>query len=134
DIALAIDADGVHLGQKSMPAHAVKKIAKERLLIGVSTHSLEEAMDAEEGGADFITLGPLYETPSKFKYGAPIGIDALSRIKPNVSLPVLGIGGIKLDNIKEVMDAGADGVTLISGILAAANIRETTEAFLRSLK
>lgn len=134
DIALAVKADGVHLGQKSMPAHAVKKVVQDKLLIGVSTHNLNEAIEAERGGADFITLGPLYETSSKLKYGAPIGVDALRKVKPNVTIPVLGIGGITLDTVREVMDAGADGVALISGILASKNITETTEAFLRVLK
>lgn len=134
DIALAVEADGVHLGQKSIPAHAVRKIVQDRLLIGVSTHSLDEAVDAEKGGADFITLGPLYETPSKLKYGEPIGIDAVREVKAKISIPLFGIGGVKLDKVREVMDAGADGVALISAILKAENIRGATEEFLRLLK
>jgi len=132
DIALAVEADGIHLGQQSMPAHAVREIAQDKL-IGVSTHTLKEAQEAEKEGADFITLGPLYETPSKLKYGAPIGVDTLKRVKSEISIPVFGIGGIKLDKVREVMDAGAHGVALISAILTADNTRETTEAFLRSL-
>jgi thiamine-phosphate pyrophosphorylase len=134
DIALAVNADGVHLGQKSLPAHAVRKIAGNKLLIGVSTHSFDEAVGAEEDGADFITLGPIYQTPSKLKYGNPIGIDVLRRVKSKVSIPVLPIGGIKLDKVKEVMDAGADGVALISAILAAEDIMGTTKEFLRLIK
>jgi thiamine-phosphate pyrophosphorylase len=133
DIALAVDADGVHIGQKSIPAHAVKKIVQDKLIIGVSTHSLDEALEAERSGADFITLGPIYETPSKLKYGKPIGVDTLKRVKSKLSLPVFGIGGIKLDKVQEVMEAGADGVALISAILASKDIRKTTEDFLRLL-
>jgi thiamine-phosphate pyrophosphorylase len=134
DIALAIGADGVHIGQKGIPAHAVRKIVQEKLRIGVSTHSLEEALEAERDGADFITLGPIYETPSKLKYGKPIGVDTLRRVKSAVSIPVFGIGGIKLDRVQEVMEAGADGVALISAILAAQDIKGTTEKFMRLLK
>ena len=134
DIALAIKADGVHLGQKSMPAYAVRKIAQDRLMIGVSTHSIDEAIEAEKDGADFITLGPIYHTPSKLKYGDPIGIDTLRKVKAKISIPIFGIGGIKLDKVREVKEAGADGVALISAILIAENIKETTEGFLRLLR
>jgi thiamine-phosphate pyrophosphorylase len=131
DIALAVEADGVHLGRESIPAHAVQKTFKDRLIIGVSTHSLDEAVEAEKGGADFITFGPVYHTPSKMKYGEPIGIELLESIKGKISIPVFAIGGIRIDKVGEVKYAGADGVALISGILAAKNIRETTENFLR---
>lgn len=134
DIALAVDADGVHIGQKGIPAHAVRKIVQDKLIIGVSTHSFDEALEAERDGADFITLGPIYETPSKLKYGKPIGVDTLRRVKSKISIPVFGIGGIKLDKVGEVMEAGAHGVALISAILASKDIRKTTEDFLRLLK
>ena len=134
DIALAVGADGVHLGQKSLPVHAVRKISDDKLLIGVSTHSVDEAVEAEKDGADFITLGPIYETPSKLKYGTPIGIDILTRVKSKVPIPVLAIGGIKLDKVKEIMDAGADCIAVISAILAAENTTKTTEEFLRLIK
>jgi thiamine-phosphate pyrophosphorylase len=134
DIALAVEADGVHLGRQSMPVYAVRKIACDRLCIGVSTHTVDEALDAEKDGADFITLGPIYKTPSKLKFGNPIGIEILREVKSRISIPVLAIGGIKQDKVKEVMDAGADGIALISAILTSENIKETTEEFLRLLK
>ncbi|MBM4135220.1 MAG: thiamine phosphate synthase [Nitrospira sp.] len=134
DVALAVEADGVHLGQNGIPAHAVRNISGDRLLIGVSTHSINEAMQAEKDGADFITLGPIYQTPSKLKYGKPIGIDTLREVKSKVAIPVLAIGGIKLNNVEEVMGAGADGVALITAILTAENIKKTTECFIRLVK
>jgi len=134
DIALAVDADGVHLGQHSIPARAVREISANRLLIGVSTHSIDEAVEAEENGADFITLGPIYETPSKLQYGNPIGPDIIRKVKSGVSIPVFAIGGIKLDKIEQVREAGADGIALISAILSSENIKKTTEEFLRLLK
>ena len=138
DIALSVEADGVHLGQNSIPPHAVRKAVNasrithhaSRFLIGVSAHSIEEAKQAEEGGADFITLGPVYKTPSKLKYGQPLGVDIIRKAKAEISIPVFAIGGIKENKIKEVMDAGADGIALISGILGAKDIKEKTGEFL----
>jgi len=134
DVALSVQADGVHLGQNGLPVSAARKIAGRKLLIGVSTHSIEEALEAERDGADFITIGPIYETPSKLQYGPPIGVDTLRKVKSRVSIPVYAIGGIKLERVEEVKEAGADGIALISGILAAKNMKETTEAFLRLLQ
>lgn len=131
DIALAVGADGVHLGQKSLPVQAVRKITGDKFLIGVSTHGIKEALEAEKGGADFITLGPIYNTPSKLRYGNPIGIDVLKQVVSKISIPALAIGGIKTDRVKEVLDAGADGIALISGILGEKNIKEKSEEFLR---
>lgn len=135
DIALSVEAEGIHLGQKGMPVRVVKKaLAKASMLIGVSTHSLKEALSAQKDGADFITLGPIYETPSKLKYGKPLGIETLKTIKGKIRIPLFAIGGIKTDNIKEVISAGADGVAVISGILSSSDIRERTEEFLRLLR
>lgn len=134
DIALAVGADGVHLGQNSIPVHAVRKISGNKLLIGVSTHSIDEAIEAEKDGADYITLGPIYRTLSKLKYGKPIGINILKEVRAVVSIPIFAIGGIKLDKVEELTEAGADGVALISAILTAKNIKETTEEFMRLLK
>ena len=133
DIALSVEADGVHLGQNSIPPHAVRKIAKGKFMIGVSAHSIEEAKQAEEGGADFITLGPVYKTPSKLKYGQPLGVDIIRKTKAEISIPVFAIGGVKQFRVKEVMDAGADGIALISGILGAKDIKEKTGEFLKLL-
>jgi thiamine-phosphate pyrophosphorylase len=131
DIAMAVGADGVHLGQKSMPAYAAKKASKGKLVAGVSTHSIAEAIEAEEDGADFITFGPVYPTPSKLKYGEPVGTDALNKVCNAVSIPVFAISGIKTENIKSVLDSGADGVAVISAILGSADIKHTTEQFMR---
>jgi thiamine-phosphate pyrophosphorylase len=134
DIALAVEADGVHLGRESIPVNAVKKTFQNKLNIAVSTHNLDEALEAERGGADFITLGPVYHTPSKIKYGDPIGIETLRNIKAKISIPLFAIGGMKLDNVAEVKETGAHGVALISAILTAEHIKETTDEFLRLLK
>jgi thiamine-phosphate pyrophosphorylase len=134
DVALAVKADGVHLGRSSMPVQAVRKIAHDTLMIGVSTHSVDEAVAAERDGADFITLGPIFPTPSKLQYGDPLGVDIIREAGKHVSIPVFAIGGIKPDRVREVREAGADGVAVISAILGAKDIEKTTEEFLRLLK
>ncbi len=129
DIALNVEADGVHLGQSGIPVHAVRKVVKDKFLIGCSTHSEKEAMEAEEGGADFITFGPLFHTPSKLKYGQPVGLEALREVSKKITVPIFGIGGIKSENIKDVLDAGASGIALIRGILGeAAGINRSASA------
>jgi thiamine-phosphate pyrophosphorylase len=133
DIALAVGADGVHLTQNSIPASAVRKAVKKKLLIGVSTHSLKEAREAEKGGADFITVGPVYRTPSKLKYGKPIGLDTLQKITSSVSLPVFAIGGVKSSNIKFIKEAGAYGAAMIREVLASNNINRKTRELVNLL-
>ncbi|MBI5097733.1 MAG: thiamine phosphate synthase [Nitrospirae bacterium] len=123
DIALAAGADGVHLTQNSIPADAVRHVVKKKLLIGVSTHSLKEAKEAERAGADFITLGPIYRTPSKLKYGKPLGLDTLKEVSRKIKIPVFAIGGIQSDKVEEVKKAGAFGVAMISEIFGAEDIR-----------
>lgn len=127
DIAMAVGADGIQLTQNSIPVKAVRKVVKKKLLIGVSTHSMKEAKEAEQGGADFITLGPVYKTPSKRKYGTPVGLGTLERVTRGVGIPVFAIGGIKRGKIKEVQEAGASGAALISEIFLSKNIRKKAE-------
>ncbi len=133
DIALCVGADGVHLAQSSIPPKAVRKIIKENMLIGVSTHSLQEALIAQNEKVDFITFGPIYQTPSKMKYGDPVGLNALAEAKKSITTPILSIGGINLDNIMTVIDTGADGVAIIRGILSAQNIVDSVKKYLMIL-
>lgn len=133
DVAIATGADGVHLGKRSMPPQAARKVSK-NLIIGVSTHSLEEAIEAERDGADFITLGPVFFTPSKARYGEPVGLGTLKGVCSSVSLPVFAIGGVKPEYIKDISDSGAKGVAVISAILGADDIKDATERFLRCLR
>lgn len=123
DIALAVNAEGVHLTQNSIPVEAVRKAVQRKLLIGVSTHSLKEAREAEKGGADFITFGPVYNTPSKLKYGSPLGIDALKEVSRKVHTPVFAIGGIRKSRIKDIQEAGAHGTAVIREIFASGEIQ-----------
>lgn len=118
DIAMAVKADGVHLGQNCFSARDVRKLFAKGI-IGVSTHSLKEARRAGDEGADFITLGPIFHTSSKASYGEPLGIEIIKKVKAEIKMPVFAIGGIQNNNIKCVMNAGADGVAIISAIIGA---------------
>jgi thiamine-phosphate pyrophosphorylase len=134
DIALAVSAEGVHLPQNSIPVDAVKRVVKNKLLIGVSTHSLKEAEDAEKKGADFITFGPVYVTSSKLPYGEPIGVKALTDVCVEVNIPIYAIGGIKTDNIKELSQTGVSGVAMISEVFNSKNIQKTTEEIITKVR
>ncbi|MBF0608229.1 MAG: thiamine phosphate synthase [Candidatus Magnetobacterium sp. LHC-1] len=133
DVALLVGADGVHLGQSSMPIPVVRGVVGDKMLIGQSTHGLDEATDAAKKGADFITLGPVYETPSKLMYGAPVAIETLQKVRKKVKVPVFAIGGIKVDNVGDVMGSGADGIAVISGILSGDSVFDATKKYLESL-
>ena len=121
DVALGVDADGVQLGSASMPVGVARELLGEKKLIGVSTHSTEEAIEAEQAGGDFILFGPVYFTPSKAAYGKPQGLGALKEVVEKISLPVYAIGGIKVKDITEVRQTGIRGVALISAVLSAVD-------------
>lgn len=139
DVAIAAGADGVHLGVNSMPPATAREAAKKagagkKFMIGVSTHSLNEAQAAQKAGADFITFGPVFDTPSKRQYGAPLGVSRLREAVRAVRIPVFAIGGIKADNVADVISAGAGGVALISGILGAVDIKKEAGRYMKELK
>jgi thiamine-phosphate pyrophosphorylase len=117
DIAMAVNADGVHLGQKDIPVDAARRIFGKGRIIGISTHNMRQALKAQAGGADYIGFGPVFKTGTK-DAGRPRGLKALKNIRERISIPVVAIGGIKRDNISSVINAGADACAIISGILA----------------
>ena len=126
DIAAAVDADGVHLGQDDLPIEFARKLLGRDKLIGISTHNLGEARAAEAAGADYIGFGPIFKTSTK-DAGQTQGIQNLTLIKNSVAIPVIAIGGINQANVHFVAQAGADGAAVISGILTAPDIRFAAE-------
>jgi thiamine-phosphate pyrophosphorylase len=134
DVAMAVGADGVHLGRRSIPVQAARRIANEDFIIGVSTHSIKEAADAWNEGADFITFGPVYETPSKMKYGRPLGINMLRKAASSIKIPVYAIGGINKGNISDVMETGVKGAAMISALLGADDVEQKTGEIVRLIK
>jgi thiamine-phosphate pyrophosphorylase len=133
DVALAVDADGVHLTTTSLPASVVRQLLGPDRLIGVSTHNVAETQTAAEGGADFLVFGPIFFTPSKAPYGQPVGLDAMRAVRAAVELPILAIGGIKKANLDQVLAAGADGIAVISAIIAADDPMAATHELLETL-
>jgi thiamine-phosphate pyrophosphorylase len=127
DIALAADADGVHLGQDDLPLKEARKIMGDKI-IGISTHNLHEAMEAEKRGADYIGFGSIFPTTTKDD-AVVQGLDALRKVKGSVKIPVIAIGGIKADNVSSVFDAGCDGVAVSSGFLRG-DVMENAKKFL----
>ena len=119
DVALAVDAAGVHLAETSMPVPIARSLLGAHRIIGVSTHSVEGACKAEREGADFVVFGPVYFTPSKADYGTPQGLNALQKIVAKTSLAVYAIGGIKAENLPETQKVGSRGVAVISAIMSA---------------
>lgn len=126
DIAMAVDADGVHLGQEDMPVEEARKIMGRNKIIGISTHNLKQALTAEKAGADYIGFGPVFYTKTK-DAGSPRGIMALQEIRRHIKIPIVAIGGITPEKLNEVITAGAEAVAVASGILSGdicRNVRE----------
>ena len=118
DVAQAVKADGVHLGQTDMPLEMAKKILGGSMIIGISAESLQDAIEAEQGGADYLGVSPIYATPTKTDTSPPLGLEGLREIRKVVRLPLVGIGGLNRDNAAEVIRNGADGVAVVSAIVA----------------
>jgi len=121
DVALASEADGVHLGQEDLPIEAARKIAPD-LILGASSHTLHEALQAEKDGADYVNIGPIFPTKTKDKLSRFLGTDAIRKIGPMLTVPFTTMGGITQDNIHLVLQAGARRVAMITGITQAPDI------------
>lgn len=137
DIALASEADGIHIGAKSLPISEISKQIRSshrsRFYVGYSAHSLAEAQALEEVGVNWVTMSPIYESTSKPGYGPAIGLDELRKVIKLLSIPVYALGGIGSSNIEEVMSTGVYGVALISEIMASENPENSTRKILSKL-
>jgi thiamine-phosphate pyrophosphorylase len=132
DLALACDADGVHLGQEDLPVPFARKVSPPGFIIGTSVRTVQEALIAETEGADYIALSPIFDTATKSDAGPGKGLERLKEIKSAVSIPVIAVGGIGKGNVRQVMEAGADGVAVISAVVGQKDIVRAT-AEMRSL-
>lgn len=126
DIAMAVGAAGVHLGQDDLPCTVARKILGDAYIIGVSAHNPREALQAERDGADYLGCGAVFGTATKADV-KKLGLDNLRAIREAVKIPIVGIGGVTLNNYAEVLKAGADGAAIISGILAQEDIKVTVK-------
>jgi thiamine-phosphate pyrophosphorylase len=130
DVAQAVKADGVHLGQRDMPLAMAKEILGATMIIGISAESLADAIAAEKGGADYLGVSPIYATPTKTDTAPPLGLEGLREIRKHVRIPLVGIGGLNRQNSADVIRNGADGVAVVSAIVAA----DDPEAAARELR
>ncbi len=121
DIAIAVDADGVHLGWRSLGIDIVRRMVGQDKLIGFSAHSLKDAERAEESGADYVSISPIFNTRYKDFFIKPLGVDGIGKIKKRINIPVIALGGINESNVEEVLKNEADGIAVISAILLSKN-------------
>lgn len=119
DIALAVEANGVHLGNDDMPVDIARRILGKDFIIGASAGSVEEAIEKENMGADYIAVSPVFSTPTKPDAGPPLGLEGIKEMKKFVKVPLIGIGGINKENVIDVMRSGADGVAVVSAIVSS---------------
>ncbi|MBM3119276.1 MAG: thiamine phosphate synthase [Chloroflexi bacterium] len=133
DIALAVDADGLHIGQKDLPLSVIRKELAIDKLVGLSTHTLDEAQKAETEGADYVAVGSIFSSPTK-KDAKVVGLEHLSRVRQTISIPIVAIGGINKENIAEVISAGADAAAVISAVIAKENIETATRQLVKEIE
>jgi len=129
DIALAVDADGVHLGQSDMPCTIARKLLGREKIVGVTVHNLSEALEAERQGADYLGVSPIFKTATKPDAGKPAGITLIEEIRKEVDIPLIAIGGINHSNAPEVIRAGADGICAISCVVASDDVAAQIKRF-----
>ncbi len=133
DIALAVGADGLHLGQEDLPVEIARTLLP-NAVIGVTVHNLEEAVKAEKGGADYVSVSPIFHTDTKKDAGKEVGLEMVKRVRRVVSIPVMGIGGINAGNARKVIKAGADAVSVVSCIVASDDVEAASKELLEALK
>jgi len=133
DLALAVDADGVHLGQGDLPFDLARKVMGPDKLIGISTHNPDQVREATIGKPDYLGFGPIFTPGSKQDHDPVVGLEGLRAMRSLTSLPVFAIGGIHIDQVREVMCVGADGVAVISAILKAPDISHAVKSFLAQM-
>ncbi|MUT65736.1 thiamine phosphate synthase [Paenibacillus sp. NEAU-GSW1] len=133
DIALEVDADGIHLGQNDVPLSEARRLVGDKI-IGISTHAIEEALLAEEQGADYIGVGPVFPTKTKVDVVNPVTVAYVQQVASRIRIPFVAIGGIKLSNVDEVIAAGATRICAVSEIVGSADVPGTCRAFLSKLE
>jgi thiamine-phosphate pyrophosphorylase len=133
DIALSLEGAGVHLRSNSLPVALARRLLGPRRLLGASVHSVAEAVQAEASGADYVVLGPIYDTPSKAPFGPPLGLTTLEEAAQAVQVPILAIGGVTAARVRDTRRAGAFGVAVIAAVLAADDVEAATAALLDAI-
>jgi len=133
DLALAVEADGVHVGQDDLPAREARRLLRPGMLLGVSTHDELQACRARDDGADYVAVGSMFPTASKPGFQL-VGPELLRRVRPEIAVPLVAIGGITVDNVAEVVRAGADAVAVISAVCAASDPAAAARSFIERIR
>ena len=133
DLALALEADGVHVGQDDLPAREARRLLRPGMILGVSTHDESQARRARDDGADYVAVGSMYPTGSKAGFRL-VGPDLVRRVRPEIPVPLVAIGGITVDNVAEVIRAGADAVAVISAVCATPDPAAAARRFLETIR
>ncbi len=134
DVALEVDADGVHLGQSDYPIDLARKLLGENKIIGLTVHTVEEALAAEKMGVDYISLAPIFKTDTKEDSGIPCGVDMISKVKEKVKIPLIAVGGINKKNVRDVISKGADGIVAVSAVLDSNDVFSEINDFIIIIK
>jgi thiamine-phosphate pyrophosphorylase len=134
DVALAIDADGVHIGQDDMPIGVARKLLGPEKIIGLTVHDLSEALEAQRNGADYVGLSPIFDTSTKKDAGKGIGPERIREVKDSLNIPIVAIGGINKENCVSVVRGGADSLVAISAIVCSDDVKRETKDFIDLLR
>lgn len=134
DVAFAVNSDGVHLGQDDISYDVARKILGNKKIIGLTVHNLEEAIEAEKIGADYIGLSPIFSTETKKDAGEACGIEMIKKVRNKVNIPIVTIGGINKENISEIIKAGADAAVAISAVVCSDDVSKEVSDFIRIIK
>jgi thiamine-phosphate pyrophosphorylase len=133
DIAIAVNADGVHVGQDDLPVSKARLMLGESAIIGYSTHSLKQAVEASFEPIDYIAIGPVFHTDTKENPDPVVGLEGIAEVRKGISKPLVAVGGITLDRARSVIEAGADSLAVISDLYRAGEIENRVKAYLRAL-
>lgn len=134
DVVLAVEADGVHLGQEDMPLPLARRVLGGERIIGITVGTVEEALEAQSDGADYLAVSPIFPTQTKEDAGQAVGLERIREIRSEVDLPLVAIGGINFENARQVIEAGADCVCAISAVVGQEDVRAVVEEVLRVLE
>lgn len=134
DVAVAVKADGVHLGQDDLPPDRARLLLGDSRIIGFSTHTLEQALAAESAPVDYVAIGPVFQTSTKERPDPVVELETVGEVRRRISKPLVAIGGVTLDTARSVIEAGADSVAVISDLLSAGDIAARTRSFLDALR
>ncbi|HOL21388.1 MAG TPA: thiamine phosphate synthase [bacterium] len=133
DIAMAIEADGVHLGQDDIPCIYARKLLGRDKIVGITVHNVEEAIKAEKDGANYVGVSPIFSTRTKKDAREPLGTKVLKEIKSRIGIPVVAVGGIDLTNLISVLEAGVDGISAVSAVITKDDVEEECRKFIKAI-